>query len=97
MDISFLIVTRNRPKALRVTLDKLADIIDLASQEVWVHIDGCEKTSPLINEYKWVQWSRSEKSYSASPARNILYKIAISAGLLIIGVPDKNINFTSSL
>ena len=86
MDISFLIVTRNRPKALRVTLDKLADIIDLASQEVWVHIDGCEKTSPLINEYKWVQWSKSEKSHSASPARNILYKKA--SGTIFIGLDD---------
>lgn len=86
MDISFLIVTRNRPADLRVTLNKLEKIIDLEKHEVCVFIDGCDKTTPLIEEYHWVQWSKVNKSISASPARNTLYKTA--KGKIFIGLDD---------
>ena len=86
MDISFLIVTRNRPADLRVTLNTLEKIIDLEKHEVCVFIDGCDKTTPLIEEYHWVQWSKVNKSISASPARNTLYKTA--KGKIFIGLDD---------
>ena len=86
MDISFLIVTRNRPADLRVTLNTLEKIIDLEKHEVCVFIDGCDKTTPIIEEYHWVQWSKVNKSISASPARNTLYKTA--KGKIFIGLDD---------
>ncbi|WP_339847442.1 glycosyltransferase [uncultured Dokdonia sp.] len=86
MDISFLIVTRNRPADLRVTLNTLEKNIDLEKHEVCVFIDGCDTTMPLIEEYDWVQWSKVNKSISASPARNALYKMA--KGKIFIGLDD---------
>lgn len=86
MDISFLIVTRNRPADLRITLDRLRKIVNLKRHEVCVFIDGCEQTIPLISEYPWVGWSQVSKSISASPARNMLYKSA--TGTLLIGLDD---------
>ncbi len=86
MDISFLIVTRNRPVDLRLTLDRLKEMIDLDNHEVLVFIDGCEQTTPLISEYPWVGWSQVSKSISASPARNHLYKGA--QGTIFIGLDD---------
>ncbi len=47
MDISFLIVTRNRPVDLRITLDTLKKMIDLDKHEVLVFIDGCEQTTSI--------------------------------------------------
>ncbi len=88
MDISFLIVTRNRPADLRITLDVLNGMIDLEKHEVRVFIDGCEKTEPLITAYDWVHWSKVDVSVSvsASPARNALYKKA--KGEIFIGLDD---------
>ncbi|RMB57420.1 glycosyltransferase family 2 protein [Dokdonia sinensis] len=86
MDISFLIVTRNRPADLRTTLDVLKVMMDHERHEVRVFIDGCEKTEPLIPEYDWVHWSKLDASISASPARNALYKNA--QGTIFIGLDD---------
>ncbi|WP_396597058.1 glycosyltransferase family 2 protein [Dokdonia sp. R86516] len=86
MDISFLIVTRNRPVDLRITLDRLKKIIDLDSHEVLVFIDGCEQTHPLIAEYDWVHWITTDQSISASPARNELYRLA--KGRIFVGLDD---------
>ena len=86
MQVSFLIVTKNRPAALAFTLNKLKAQIDLSVHEVLVFIDGCTATEALIEHYNWVQWTVSEKSISASPARNALYKKA--TGAIFIGLDD---------
>lgn len=86
MKFSILIVTKNREKELEITLEKLLAIIDLTHYEVLVFIDGCVKTQQLMAKYDWVQWSFIEKSISASPARNLLYKKA--KGEVLIGLDD---------
>ncbi len=86
MQISFLIVTRNRPEDLIFTLKKLKSIIDISIHEVLVFIDNCTKTEAIINEFDWVNWTISKKTMSASPARNLLYKKA--KGTIFIGLDD---------
>lgn len=86
MQISFLIVTRNRPEDLILTLNKLKKIIDFSIHEVLVFIDGCAKTEVIVHEFDWVNWTISEKMISASPSRNILYKKA--KGSIFIGLDD---------
>lgn len=86
MEISILIVTKNRPDELEITLNKLFGFLDLSIHEVLVFIDGCNKTEVLIAKYSWVHWENSKKSISASPARNKLYKKA--QGKIYIGLDD---------
>lgn len=86
MEVSILIVTKNRPDELRYTLNRLKSHIDLKVHEVLVFIDGCSKTEPLVAEFDWVNWEVSEKSISASPARNRVYKKA--KGEFFIGFDD---------
>jgi len=86
MQVSFLIVTKERPEALAFTLDKLKLQIDLSIHEVLVFIDGCSATEAIVANYEWVQWFISKKSVSASPARNELYKNA--KGIIFIGLDD---------
>ena len=86
MQISFLIVTKNRPEDLALTLNKLKLLIDLSIHEVLVFIDGCSKTEAIISDFNWVNWTNSRKSLSASPARAILYKKA--KGYIFIGLDD---------
>lgn len=86
MEVSFLIVTRNRPEELARTLNSLYPTIDLNIHEVMVFIDGCAATMPLINEFPWVKWQHVDKNISASPARNTLYKKAV--GTIFIGLDD---------
>lgn len=86
MQISFLIVTHNRPEELIFTLNKLKHLIDLAIHEVLVCIDGCDKTELLINNFNWVKWTVLKKSVGASPARQVLYKKA--EGTIFIGLDD---------
>ena len=86
MELSILIVTKNRPEDLAITLNKLVSLIDLSFHEVLVFIDGCRKTELLIAKYPWVQWHFSSISLGASPARNKLYKKA--KGKLFIGLDD---------
>ncbi len=86
MEVSILIVTKNRPNELRLTLNKLKSNINTAIHEVLVFIDGCSETEMLISEFDWVSWEVSEKSISASPARNKLYQKAI--GKIFIGFDD---------
>jgi GT2 family glycosyltransferase len=99
MEISFLIVTRNRPEDLRLTLRKLKDLIDIAIHEVHVFIDACSHTEALISDYKWVKWTVSKVQMSASPARAILYEKA--AGAIFIGLDDDahpiSLNFTEAV
>lgn len=86
MEIAILIVTRNRPKELVITLDKLSCLLDLSLHEVLVFIDGCEQTEALIEQYPWVHWESSSICLGASPARNALYKKA--KGTIFIGLDD---------
>lgn len=86
MEVSILIVTKNRPEELEITLHKLSGLLDLSFHEVLVFIDGCPQTELLIPKYTWVRWESSERSISASPARNQLYKRA--KGKLFVGLDD---------
>jgi GT2 family glycosyltransferase len=86
MEIAILIVTRNRPEELVITLDKLSCLLDLSLHEVLVFIDGCKQTESLIAQYPWVHWECSVISIGASPARNALYKKA--KGTIFIGLDD---------
>ena len=86
MEVSILIVTKNRPDELEITLNKLVGLLDFALREVLVLIDGCKMTELLITKYPWVQWVNSEISTGASPARNKLYKKA--KGKIFIGLDD---------
>ncbi|WP_299888593.1 glycosyltransferase [uncultured Lacinutrix sp.] len=86
MKISFLIVTKNRPDDLRLTLSKLKLLINTSLHEVLVFIDGCKATEAIISDFSWVHWTVSKQSVSASPARNTLYKKA--KGAIFIGLDD---------
>ena len=86
MEITILIVTRNRPKELAITLDKLSCLLDLSLHEVLVFIDGCVQTASLVEQYPWVHWEYSAISLGASPARNALYQKA--KGAIFIGLDD---------
>lgn len=86
MDISFLIVTRNRPDDLRLTLHKLEAIINHSSHEVLVFIDSCRQTQAIIGDFPWVNWHVSLENLGASPARHELYKKA--KGNVFIGLDD---------
>lgn len=86
MQISFVIVTKNRPEELAFTLGKLKAFLDLDIHEVLIFIDGCDKTEKMISEFSWVQWEVSKYSVGASPARHILYKKA--KGTILIGLDD---------
>lgn len=86
MQISFVIVTKNRPEELAFTLGRLMKLINLDVHEVLVFIDGCPKTEEIILGYPWVQWVVSEYSVGASPARQQLYKK--TKGTILIGLDD---------
>ncbi len=86
MQISFLIVTKNRLEDLAFTLKKLELLVDLSIHEVLVFVDGCSETETIISNFSWVKWTVSKKSISASPARNVLYKKA--KGDVFIGLDD---------
>jgi GT2 family glycosyltransferase len=86
MELSFLIVTKNRPEELGFTLKILKSFIDLTVHEVLVYIDGCRRTEDIVPKYNWVKWTIGEKNIGASPARNKLYKKA--KGKILIGLDD---------
>ncbi|MBA0884747.1 glycosyltransferase family 2 protein [Flavobacterium undicola] len=86
MEISFLIVTKNRPEELQFILKQLQAVFDVKNHEVLVFIDGCMETEQLQSQFPWVKWYVSNKSISASPARNLLYSKAI--GEIFIGLDD---------
>lgn len=86
MKISYLIVTKNRPEELALTLNKLKASIDLSSEEVLVFIDGCKKSESIVKTFDWVNWTVSTNSLGASPARHQLYKKA--KGNIFIGLDD---------
>ena len=86
MEISFLIVTKNRPEELQFTLKQLESIFDKTKHEILVFIDGCVETEKLQSQFAWVKWYVSSESISASPARNFLYSKAV--GEIFVGLDD---------
>ena len=86
MEISILIVTKNRPEELEITLNKLVGFLDLSIHEILIFVDGCKETEKLQNQFDWVKWYVSDESISASPARNFLYSKAV--GEIFIGLDD---------
>ena len=86
MEISFLIVTKNRPCDLKFTLNKLKSLTDNTKHEVLVFIDGCKETEAITRDFNWVQWTVSQESKGASLARALLYKKA--KGTIFIGLDD---------
>lgn len=86
MDVSIVIVTKNRAEALAFTLEKIQKLIDTSKHEVLVFIDGCETTEAIKEDFPWVKWFGVTKSIGASPARNSLYKNAV--GSILIGLDD---------
>lgn len=86
MDVSIVIVTKNRAEALAFTLNKVQKLIDSSKHEVLVFIDGCKATELIKKDFPWVKWFGVTKSIGASPARNQLYKNAI--GTILIGLDD---------
>lgn len=86
MELSIVIVTKNRAEALAFSLDKIKKLIDISQHEVLVFIDGCEATELIKPNFPWVNWFGVSKSVGASPARNQLYKKAV--GTILIGLDD---------
>jgi hypothetical protein len=86
MQLSFLIVTKNRSTELQFTLQQLYSILDVQQHEVLVYIDGCKETETIQDQFDWVRFYVGEKSISASPARNFLYTKA--TGEIFIGLDD---------
>lgn len=87
MEVSVLIVTKNRVVELDKTLNILNSIIRDQSVEVLVYLDGCtDNSKDLKNIFPWVLWFENEISLGASKARNILYQNA--KGDILIGLDD---------
>ena len=94
MDVSIVIVTKNRAEALAFTLEKIQKLMDCSKHEVLVFIDGCEATEFIKKDFAWVKWFGVSKSIGASPARNQLYKHA--TGAILIGLDDDAHPITAS-
>ena len=87
MQVSILIVSRNRKTELEYTLKVLREIIDISIHEILVFLDGCSGSSRELKlSFPEVRWFESGKSLGASPARNVLYKKA--KGTVLIGLDD---------
>ncbi|MBG6062965.1 GT2 family glycosyltransferase [Flavobacterium sp. CG_9.1] len=87
MQISILIVSKNRKEELERTLLVLEKLIDFSSHEVLIFLDGCtDDSEELSNQFSWVNWEFTTKSIGASPARNVLYSRA--KGKYLIGLDD---------
>jgi GT2 family glycosyltransferase len=87
MQVSILIVSKNRKEELEFTLNVLAQMIDVSIHEVLVFLDGCiDDSSVLKDKMDWVKWFSSEKSIGASAARHSLYPKA--QGQFLIGLDD---------
>ena len=87
MDVSILIVSKNRKQALEKTLMLLKPMLDFSKHEVLVFLDGCtDQSNSLIETIPWVTWSFVNESIGASKARFRLYKKAM--GTYFIGFDD---------
>lgn len=86
MEVSFVIVTKNRAVALAFTLEKIQKLLDPSKHEVLVFVDGCVATQAIQSDFPWVKWYGVTQSIGASPARNRLYQNAV--GTILIGLDD---------
>ncbi|NHM01126.1 glycosyltransferase family 2 protein [Flavobacterium difficile] len=86
MEVSFVIVTKNRAEALAFTLEKIRLLLEPSKHEVLVFVDGCAATQAIQSDFPWVKWYGVAKSIGASPARNRLYQNAV--GSILIGLDD---------
>jgi GT2 family glycosyltransferase len=87
MQVSILIVSKNRKEELEFTLNILAQMLDFSIHEVLVFLDGCTDDSSVLKvKIDWVNWYSSEKSIGASAARHLLYPNA--QGQFLIGLDD---------
>lgn len=87
MQISLLIISKNRKEELSYTLNRLKSIVDFAVCEVLVLLDGCNDGSEeLVNQFDRINWTVLNKSIGASAARHYLYPKA--QGEFLIGLDD---------
>ncbi len=87
MQVSILIVSKNRRNDLLSTLLILEKLINKTQVEVLVFLDGCtDNSEDLCHELKWVRWFESSKSIGASSARHQIYPLAKSE--ILIGLDD---------
>ena len=87
MQVSILIVSKNRKNELEKTLVILEKLIDRSTNEILVFLDGCTDNSAALKEkFNWVRWEISKQTIGASKARHILYPKAL--GLFLIGFDD---------
>ena len=87
MQVSILIVSKNRKEELELTLKVLFQILDFSKQEILVYLDGCtDNSKDLKDKFDDVEWYWSKKSIGASAARQQLYSKA--KGQFLIGLDD---------
>ncbi len=86
INASICIVTHNRKAELKLTLDKVLELID-TNTEVIVGLDGCtDGTNSLKSEFPNVIWIEFPKNIGASSARRLVYEKA--KGDYIFGFDD---------
>ncbi|MBU3822736.1 glycosyltransferase [Flavobacteriaceae bacterium XHP0103] len=87
MEVSILIVSKNRKQELEKTLRYLKPMLDFSKHELLVFLDGCTDGSDrLMEQMDWVIWFSVNEGIGASPARNRLYPKA--QGTYLIGLDD---------
>jgi GT2 family glycosyltransferase len=87
MQISILMVSKNRKGELIKTLEIIYSLIDITQVEVLLLLDGCtDGSEELVNEFNWVDWTVLNESIGASAARHQLYPKA--KGQFLIGLDD---------
>ncbi len=87
IEVSILIVSKNRKLELEKTISILEIFINKETHELLVFLDGCTDNSiDLKEKYPWVLWQISSKNIGASRARNKLYEQA--SGEILIGLDD---------
>lgn len=87
MQVSIVIVSKNRKQELEKTLLILEGMINFSLHEVLIFLDGCtDNSKDLIASFSWVQWFYVNESIGASAARNQLYRK--TNGRYLIGLDD---------
>lgn len=87
MEVSILIVSKNRKEDLALTLSIIERYIDKSKDEILVCLDGCSDSSKDLEKFfSWVNWYKNEKSLGSSTSRNMLFKKA--KGTIFIGFDD---------
>lgn len=87
MEVSIVIVSKNRKSELDKTLHKLAFLEGVSANETLVFLDGCtDGSESLIEKYNKVHWFTCQETIGASAARRKLYPHA--RGKILIGFDD---------